>query len=90
MHESVFAGEGLGAFKTSVNRFITRLTVLFFFLLLDYFSFIFPITGILDSMEVLSANRLYAFTHIVFGLVFLGGVLVGSHVCVFRYIESDS
>ena len=26
-----------------------------------------------------------AFTRVVFGLVFLGGVLVGSHVCVFRH-----
>ena len=24
-------------------------------------------------------------THVVFGLVFLGSVLVGSHVCVFRH-----
>ena len=29
--------------------------------------------------------RLFAFIHVVFGLVFLGGVLVGSHVCVFRH-----
>ena len=43
LHESVFAGEGLGAFKTSVNSFFffTRLTARCFFLLFDYFSFIF-------------------------------------------------
>ena len=33
--------------------------------------------------------RLFAFTHVVFGLVFLGGVLVGSHVCFFD-TESDT
>ena len=32
---------------------------------------------------------IYAFTHVVFGLVFLVGVLVGSHVCVFD-MESDT
>ena len=31
----------------------------------------------------LRTYRLFAFTHVVFGLVFLGGVLVGSHVCFF-------
>ena len=45
LHESVFAGEGLGAFKTSVNLFFTRLTARCFFLLFDYFSFIFPFAG---------------------------------------------
>ena len=29
--------------------------------------------------------RLFAFTHVVFGRVFLGGVSVGSHFCVFRH-----
>ena len=28
---------------------------------------------------------LFAFTHVAFGLVFLGGVLVGSRVCFFRH-----
>ena len=63
----------------------TRLTAHCFFLLFDYFSFIFPFPGILDSMGVLWTHRLFAFTHVVFGLVFLGGVLVGSHVCFFRH-----
>ena len=35
-------------------------------------------------MGVLWADRLFAFIHVVFGLVFLGGDLVGSHVCIFR------
>lgn len=35
------------------------------------------------------AYRLYASTHVVFGPVFLGGVLVGSHVCIFD-MESDT
>ena len=35
--------------------------------------------------------RLFSFTHVVFGLVFLGGVLVGSHVCFFFLTwESDT
>ena len=43
LHESVFAGEDIGAFKTSVNRSLfTRLTARCFFLLFNYFSFIFP------------------------------------------------
>ena len=35
---------------------------------------------------VLWTYRLYAFTHVVLGLVFRGGVLVSSHVCVFRHV----
>ena len=37
----------------------------------------------------LRTYRLFAFTHVVFGLVFLGGVLVGSHVCFFD-MKSDT
>ena len=36
-------------------------------------------------MGVLGLIRLFAFSHVVFGLVFLGGVLVGSYVCVFQH-----
>ena len=47
LHESVFAGEGIGAFKTSVNRFLLQgwlpaVSSLSFF---DYFSFFFPFPG---------------------------------------------
>ena len=46
LHESVFAWEGLGAFKTSVNFFsFTRLTVRCFFRHFNYFSLIFPFPG---------------------------------------------
>ena len=40
-------------------------------------------------MGVLWTYGLYAFTNAVFCLVFLGGVLVGSHVCVFD-MDSDN
>ena len=49
---SPHSGEGVGAFKTSVNRFFTRLTARSFFLLFDYFSFIFHFPGTYDSMGV--------------------------------------
>ena len=44
LHESVFAGEGLGAFKTQSLSF-TRLTARCFFLFFNYFSFIFIFLG---------------------------------------------
>ena len=44
LHESVFAGEDVGAFKSSVNRFLFQglLPAVSSF---DYFSFIFPFPG---------------------------------------------
>ena len=45
LHESVFAGEGVGAFKTCQLLSFTRLTTRCFFLFFDYFSFIFPFPG---------------------------------------------
>ena len=66
LHESVFAGEGLGAFKTSVNRFLLQgwlpavssfsSTVLF------HFSF----SRDLRLQGGLRTYRLFAFTHVVF------------------------
>ena len=65
------AGEGVGALKTSVNHFL--ISLLFF---------LFPGPKIAWGLRT---NRVFAFTHVVFGLVFLGGVIVGSHVCFFRH-----
>ena len=46
LHECVFAGEGVGAFKNFRQSFsFTRLTACCFFLLFDYFSFIIPFPG---------------------------------------------
>ena len=39
LHESVFVGEGLGAFKTSVNRFLCKVFLPFLQLFLFHFSF---------------------------------------------------
>ena len=36
-------------------------------------------------MEILCTYKLYAFTHVVFSLVFQGGNLVGTHVYVSRH-----
>ena len=67
LHESVFAGEGLGAFKTSVNRFLLQGPFLQLFLF--HFSF----SRDLRLHGGLRTYRLVAFTHVVFGLVFLWG-----------------
>ena len=45
LHVSVFAGEGLGAFKTCQSFSFTRLTAHCFFLFFNCFSFIFPFLG---------------------------------------------
>ena len=88
LHESVFAGEGLGAFKTSVNRFFfTRLTVRCFFLFFNYFSFIFLFSGLKIAWG-LRTHRLFAFTVLFLVLSSLGGGLVGSRVCF--DMESDT
>ena len=89
LHESVFAGEGIGAFKTSVNRFLLQgllPAVSSFSSTISLSFFLFPGPKIAWGLQT---YRLFAFTHVVFGLVFLVGVLVGSHVCFFD-IESDT
>ena len=46
LHENVFAGEGLGAFKNfNQSLSFTRLTARCFFLFFNCFSFIFPFLG---------------------------------------------
>ena len=88
-YESDFAGEGLGAFKTSVNRFLLQgcLSAVFFSfsstISLPFFLFSGP-----KIAWGLRSYRLFAFTRVVFGLLFFGGGLVGSRVCF--NMESDT
>ena len=85
LHESVFAGDGVGAFKTSVNRFLLQdwlPAVSSFSSTISFLFFLFPGPKIAWGLRT---YRLFAFTHVVFGIVFLGGVIVGSHVCFFRH-----
>ena len=85
LHESLIGGEGVGAFKNSDNRFLLQgwLPADSSFCSTIYLSlFIFPGPKIAWGPWT---YRFFAFTYVVFGLVFLGGVLVGSHVCVFRH-----
>ena len=88
LHEPVFAGEGLGAFKTSVNLFLLQgwLPAVSSFsstISLSFFLFSGP-----KIAWGLRTYRLFAFTRAVFGLVFLGAGLVGSLVCF--VMESDT
>ena len=82
LHESVFAGKGVGAIKTSVDRFLLQggmPAVSSFSSTISLSFFLFPGTMIAwGSLDL----EFFAFTHVVFGLVFLGSVLVGSHVCL--------
>ena len=64
----------------SQSLFFTRLTPLF---LPSLSFFLFP--GPKIAWGSLDLYRLFDFIHVVFGPVFLGAVLVGSHVCVFRH-----
>ena len=65
LYESVFAGEGIGAFKTSLS--FTRLTAA-----VSSFSSTISLSFFPKIACGLRTYRLFAFTHVVFGLVFLG------------------
>ena len=71
--------------KLQPIAFFYKIDCPLFLLALRLFLLIFLFFGTLDSIGVLWTFRLYAFTHVVLGLVFLWDVLVGSHICIFRH-----
>ena len=74
LHDSVFAGEGLGAFKTSVNRFLLQgclPTVSSFFSTASLSFFLF--SGPKIAWGVFGLIGFLPLLMLFFGLVFLGG-----------------
>ena len=65
--------------------FFYKVDCLLFLPFLQLFLFHFSFSLGLREHGGLRTYRLFAFTHVVFGLVFLGGVLIGSRVCFFRH-----
>ena len=73
LHESVFAGEGLGALKLQSIVFFYKVDCPLFLPFLQLFLIHFSFSRDLRLHGGLRTYRLFAFTHVVFGLVFLGG-----------------
>ena len=73
LHESVFTGEGWVLLKLQSIVFFYKVDCPLFLPFLQLFLFHFSFSRDLRLHGGLRTYRLFAFTHVVFGLVFLGG-----------------
>ena len=85
LHESVFGVKVLVLLKLQSIAFFYKVDCPLFLPFLQLFLFHYSFSRDQREHRGLPTYRLFAFIHVIFGLVFLGGVLVGSYVCFFRH-----